>query len=64
MQVVNVDQILAALNQHDVRYLLIGGMNFMIRHQPILTYDLDVWIDDSHQNRACCEAALSELGAE
>ena len=60
----NVDKILETLNQHGVRYLLIGGMNFMLRHQPILTYDLDLWINDTDENRRRCEAGLIELAAE
>lgn len=60
----NVDLILATLNRHAVDYLLIGGMNFLLRHQPVLTFDVDVWIDDTEANRARCEAALGELGAE
>lgn len=60
----NLDEILATMNRYDCRFLLIGGMNFMLRHQPILTYDVDLWIEDSADNRRRCEAALSELGAE
>lgn len=60
----NVDRILETLNRHQVEYLLIGGMNFLLRHQPVLTFDVDVWIEDSDQNRERCEAALAELGCE
>ena len=38
----NVDHILETLNGHQVVYLLIGGMNFLLRHTPVLTYDVDV----------------------
>jgi hypothetical protein len=60
----NTDHILATLNRHQVDYLLIGGVNFLLRHAPVLTYDLDVWVEDSEDNRRCCEAALAELQAE
>lgn len=60
----NVDHILGTLNANNVHYLLIGGMNFMLRHRPILTYDLDVWIEDSEANRMACESALAALDAE
>jgi hypothetical protein len=60
----NVDHILSTLNATNVRFLLIGGMNFMLRHQPILTYDLDIWIEDSESNRLACESALVALDAE
>ena len=60
----NVDHILATFNEHQVQYLLIGGMNFMLRHKPILTYDLDIWIADSVENRHRCEAGVSLIDAE
>jgi hypothetical protein len=60
----NLDRIFDTFNQHGVAYLLIGGMNFMLRHQPILTFDVDLWIDDRDDNRARCELALAALDAE
>jgi hypothetical protein len=60
----NTDHVLGTLNRHGVDYLLIGGVNFLLRHAPVLTYDLDVWIDDVANNRHRCEAALAELQAE
>jgi hypothetical protein len=61
---VNVDRILDTLNRFQVDYLLIGGMNFLLRHEPVLTYDVDIWIEDSDANRRRCEQALCELEAE
>lgn len=60
----NVDGILSVFNRHQVRYLLIGGMNFLLRHKPVTTYDVDFWIEDTDDNRRACESALAELGAE
>jgi hypothetical protein len=60
----NVDAILDGFNRHGVAYLLIGGMNFLLRHHPVLTYDVDVWIQDTLENRIRCEEALAEMGAE
>lgn len=60
----NVDRILEAFNAHRVAYLLIGGMNFLLRHAPVLTYDVDLWIEDTPENLAHCEKALAELRAE
>ncbi len=62
--VMNVDHILKTLNAHQVAYLLIGGMNFLVRHAPLLTYDVDVWIEDAPENLRRCERALGELQAE
>lgn len=59
----NVDHILDTLNRQEVEYLLIGGMNFFIRHRPVSTFDVDVWIADTPVNRSRCEAALRELDA-
>lgn len=60
----NTDHILTTLNRHRVDFLLIGGINFLLRHAPVLTYDIDVWIEDSPENRRRCETALVELQAE
>jgi hypothetical protein len=60
---VNVDRILDTLNRHGVDYLLIGGMNFLLRHAPVLTFDVDVWIRDTPANRLRCAEALDALGA-
>ena len=51
----NVDRILAAMRDHSVRCLLIGGMNYLLRHEPVLTYDVDLWIEDTEANRRRCE---------
>jgi hypothetical protein len=59
----NVDRIIGGFNEHGVRYLLIGGMNFLLRHKPVLTFDVDLWIEDTDENLRRCEAALSELDA-
>jgi hypothetical protein len=61
MKQMNVDHILSTMNRHGVRYLLIGGMNFMLRHEPVLTFDIDLWIEDTEANRRNCETALVEL---
>ena len=60
----NVDRILDTMNRHKVGYLLIGGMNFLLRHEPVLTYDVDLWVQDTKENRKNCEMALAKLDAE
>ena len=60
----NTEYILATLNRHRVDYLLIGGVNILLRHTPVLTYDVDIWIEDTPDNCRRCEAALVELRAE
>jgi hypothetical protein len=39
-------------------------MNFLLRHSPILTYDVDLWIEDTPQNLDRCEHALTLLEGE
>jgi len=60
----NVDEILSALNAAEVDYLLIGGMNFLLRHAPELTFDVDVWVRDDAANLQVLNRALRCLGAE
>jgi hypothetical protein len=36
----------------------------MLRHQPVLTFDVDLWVDDSAENLNKVADALRELGAE
>ena len=60
----NIDEILKTFNNRDAEYILIGGMNFMIRHLPVLTFDVDLWVKDSPDNRLRCERALVKLDAE
>ena len=59
----NVDSILRTFNACEVEYLLIGGMNFLLCHEPVLTYDIDFWIRDTAANLARCDAALRQLDA-
>jgi len=60
----DVDRILSTFNRHGVEYLLIGGMNFLLRHGATLTFDVDLWIHDTEENRRRCEQALAELEAQ
>jgi|GEM_PF-1188188 len=61
---VNVDEILQRLNAENVEFILIGGMNFLLRHVPELTFDVDVWVKDNPENRARLNRALRSMGAE
>lgn len=60
----NADHILQTLKDCSVDYILIGGMNFLLRHKPVLTFDVDIWIDDTLGNRQRCAEALVALEAE
>lgn len=39
-------------------------MNFLLRHEPVSTCDIDIWVDDTSEDRIRCEAALADLQAE
>lgn len=60
----DIDFILTTMNTCRVQYLLIGGMNFALRHKPYTTYDVDLWIADTDANITACEQALAMLSAE
>ncbi len=57
----DVDHILRALNQEGVDFLLVGGMNFLLNHEPVLTYDVDIWVRDDDDNLALLHRALCAL---
>ncbi len=56
--------IFQVMNSHAVQYLLIGGLNYFLRHRPVSTQDVDLFVESSRDNLTRCEAALSELDAE
>ncbi|MGZ8940144.1 MAG: hypothetical protein ACXW32_13115, partial [Limisphaerales bacterium] len=60
----NIDRILEELNSAAVDYLLIGGVNFLLRHQGPLTYDVDVWVRDTDANLTRMITSLKRLDAE
>lgn len=60
----NVDAILQALDREQVDCLLIGGMNFLLRHRPELTFDVDVWVRDDPVNLERLNRALRSLDAQ
>lgn len=64
MNMLNIDRILDTLNKHGVEYLLLGGVNFLLQHEPVLTFDVDIWIRDTAENRTRCAAALVSLDSE
>ena len=60
----NIDAILSELSSARVDYLLIGGVNFLLRHTPELTFDVDIWVRDDPKNLAQLNIALKLMGAE
>lgn len=60
----NPGPILKTFAAYGVDCLLIGGMNFFLRHRPVSTFDVDFWVNDEDVNLARVNSALTELGAE
>lgn len=60
----NIDAILGAFHERQADCLLVGGVNFLLRHKPLMTYDVDLWINDTPENRGAVNHALRDLGAE
>jgi hypothetical protein len=55
--------ILATLDRHEVRYVLIGGLASVLHGAPHVTTDVDVVPDEAKENLESLSAALRELGA-
>ncbi len=55
--------ILAVLNEHHVRYVLIGGLAAIVHGSAAPTFDVDVVPDPTRNNFARLSAALTDLGA-
>lgn len=60
----HVDRILRILEENDADYILVGGLNFLLHHKPILTYDVDLWVRDTCENLKNVNHALRKMGAE
>lgn len=50
------------LNEHNVRYLVVGGYAFAIHARPRFTNDLDVFIEPDRSNASNLLKALEEFG--
>jgi Nucleotidyl transferase AbiEii toxin, Type IV TA system len=55
--------LIALLNKHKAKYLVIGGYAVSHHAQPRYTKDLDILIQPAPRNAAAVFAALSEFGA-
>jgi hypothetical protein len=55
--------ILRSLNEHGVRYVVIGGVAATLHGAPVVTYDLDLTPQQSRDNITRLAAALTSIGA-
>jgi hypothetical protein len=56
-------ELIALLNKHKVRYLVVGGYAVARHAQPRATKDLDILVQTTPKNAAAVYAALAEFGA-
>jgi hypothetical protein len=55
-------EFIALLNGHDVRYLIIGGFAFSFYAEPRYTKNIDILIENSHENAGNLIKALQVFG--
>lgn len=56
----DVLQLLKSLNQHQVQYLLVGGMAGVVHGHIRTTLDMDLWIGNTHENTEAFVHALKK----
>ena len=56
-------ELLSTFNDHEVKYLIVGGFAVMKYSEPRYTKDLDIWVEASSENASKVFAALHEFGA-
>jgi hypothetical protein len=58
------DDVFAALNAANVRYVVVGGMAVVLQGHPRMTVDLDLVIDLTAEDAAAAVTALTALGLQ
>ena len=51
------------LEQHEVRYLIVGGLAFIYHAKPRYTKDMDLWLAPDADNVQRANSALAEFGS-
>ena len=57
------EDLLALLGQHEVLYLIVGGLAFVYHAKPRYTKDMDLWIEPATSNLQRANLALAEFGS-
>jgi hypothetical protein len=55
-------EFIKSLNEHDVRYLLVGGYAVAFHGHPRYTKDMDIWVDHAPDNAVRMVKALEAFG--
>ena len=56
-------ELLSIFNDHEVKYMIVGGFAVMKYSEPRFTKDLDIWVEASSANASRIYNALREFGA-
>jgi predicted nucleotidyltransferase len=59
----DLKELLRALNDHAVKYLIVGGYAFGVHAEPRATKDLDIFIRSDEENSKAVFRALTQYGA-
>ncbi len=57
------EDMLALLAEHEVRYLIVGGLAFIYHAKPRYTKDMDLWLAPDPDNVARANSALAAFGS-
>lgn len=55
-------EFIKALNNHDVKYILVGGYSVILYGYPRTTGDMDLWVERSEENYLKIFKAFREFG--
>lgn len=59
----DLKELLRAFNDHEVKYLIVGGYAFGVHAEPRATKDLDIFIRSDRENSEAVFRALAQYGA-
>lgn len=59
----DLKELLRAFNDHEVKYLIVGGYAFGVHAEPRATKDLDIFIRPDQENSEAVFRALAQYGA-
>lgn len=59
--IIDFEDMLALLGEHDARYLIVGGLAFIYHARPRYTKDMDLWVDPAAENIERVNRALADF---
>ena len=59
----DLKELLRAFNDHEVKYLIVGGYAYGVHAEPRATKDLDIFIRSDQENSQAVFGALAQFGA-